>query len=293
VTLGFAKLDGYLQRHPYFGASVGRYCNRIARGTFGLDGQTYALANNNGPHHLHGGDRGFDRHVWAAEERELEDGVGIRFTRTSRAGEEGYPGNLQVTAEYVLTDRDELRAEFTASTDAATPVNLTNDCYWNLGGAGTGDILDHELMIAADQYLPVDDGLIPTGKLADVAGTPLDFRRPKRMGQEIAQLAGEPGGYDHCFVLRSRDGSLALAGQVKDPQSGRVMEVWTTQPGLQFYTGNFLDATAASGGFAKHHGFCLETQHFPDSPNQAAFPSTILRPGETYRQVTVHRFSAE
>ncbi|MHC4606973.1 MAG: aldose epimerase family protein [Planctomycetota bacterium] len=277
LTLGFPTLEGYLVRHPYFGSTVGRFCNRIARGRFTLDGTEYTLAANDGPNHLHGGDAGFDRVIWDAEEIP----GGARFAYLSRDGEEGYPGNLRVTAEYTLAG-GAMKVEFTATTDKPTPVNLTNHCYWNLAGSGT--ILDHEVTIAADRYLPVDETLIPTGELAEVKGTRFDFTASRPIGE---------GGYDHCFALNSGDGSLALAARVRDPKSGRVMEVHTTQPGIQFYTGNFLDGSPACGGFGKHGGFCLETQHFPDSPNRPEFPSTILRPGETYHEVTLHRFSVD
>jgi len=293
VSLGFNDLDGYLQRHPYFGATVGRYCNRIAQGKFTLGGREYTLAKNNGENHLHGGNAGFDKRVWQVEPVQSKDAVGVRFTRTSPDGEEGYPGNLQVAAVYSLTNDNELKIDFTATTDQATPVNLTNHNYWNLAGAGSGTILNHEIMIAADKYLPVDDGLIPTGQRADVAGTPLDFRSAQTIGARIKQIQADPVGYDHCFVLRDSDEPLTLAARVRDPASGRVMEVLTTQPGLQFYSGNFLDGSEANGGFDQYEGFCLETQHFPDSPNQPDFPSTILRPGETLRQTTIHRFSVD
>ncbi len=293
VTLGFPSLDGYLQRHPYFGATVGRYCNRIGGGQFQLEGKTYKLATNDGENHLHGGERGFDRWVWQAEPVRTDSSVGVKFSRTSPDGEEGYPGNVQATATYTLNNENELKMEFTATTDAPCPVNLTNHCYWNLAGAGAGTILDQEVMIAADQYVAVDDQLIPTGELPAVQGTPLDFTQSTNIGQRIDQVKGDPGGYDHCYVLRSRDGSLSLAARVHDPQSGRVMEVLTTQPGIQFYSGNFLDGADANGGYPQHAGFCLETQHFPDSPNHANFPNTILRPGEKLHQVTVHRFRVE
>jgi aldose 1-epimerase len=293
VTLGFDQLDGYFLSHPYFGATVGRYGNRIAKGKFTLDGETYSLATNNDPNHLHGGDQGFNKHVWKSEEVETEAGLGIKFTRTSKDGEEGYPGNLEVSVLYLLTNDNELKIEYTATTDKATPINLTNHCYWNLAGSGSGTILDHELMIAADKYLPVDDTLIPTGSLADVKGTALDFTSPKKIGKDIAKMTGDPGGYDHCYALRSQNGTLALAAKLKDPGSGRVMEVFTTEPGIQFYTGNFLDGAEANGGFQKNDACCLETQHYPDSPNQPSFPSSILKPGEKYRQTTVHKFSVE
>lgn len=289
VNLGFPSLDGYLVRHPYFGSTVGRYCNRIAKGKFTVDGEQYTLATNNGENHLHGGDVGFDKAIWDAEPVESESAVGVRFTYLSRDGEEGYPGNANVTAVYTLNNDNELTVEFMAQTDKACPVNLTNHCYWNLAGAGSGTILDHELMIAGDKYLPVNDSLIPTGDLADVAGTPLDFIKPARIGTRLDQV----NGYDHCFVLRGDAGEMKPAARVKDPETGRVLEIRTTQPGIQFYAGNFLDGTDASGGYKQHEGFCLETQHFPDSPNQPSFPSTILKPGDTYKHTTVHRFFTE
>lgn len=293
ITLGFDNLAGYLQRHPYFGSTVGRYCNRIAKGKFTLDGQEYTLATNNGENHLHGGEVGFDKVVWTAKPIESESEVGVEFKYTSKDGEEGYPGNLDVTALYTLNNDNELKVEFTATTDKATPVNLTNHCYWNLGGAGSGDIKDHVLKIEADRYLPVDEGLIPTGQLADVKGTPLDFTIEKPIGQDLDQIEADPVGYDHCFALRSPGGSLESAARVKDPESGRVMEISTTQPGIQFYSGNFLAGAEADGGYEQYAGFCLETQHFPDSPNQPEFPTTILQPGLEYHQLTVHKFSAE
>jgi aldose 1-epimerase len=293
ITLGFDKLDGYLQRHPYFGATVGRYCNRIAKGKFTLDGQEYTLAANNGENHLHGGVAGFDKQVWKAEEVKTDDGVGIKFTRRSVDGEEGYPGNLDAVVTYTLTNANELRMEFSATTDKATPCNLTNHNYWNLAGVGSGTNENHELQLESDKYLPVDDGLIPTGELADVKGTPLDFTSPHKIGERLKQIAADPVGYDHCFVLRSQDGSLALAARVKEPSSGRVMEIFTTQPGIQLYSGNFLDGSEGAGGFKQYGAFCLETQHYPDSPNQPTFPTTILKPGETYKQTTVHKFSVE
>jgi aldose 1-epimerase len=294
VNMGFSTLDGFLGPNPYFGATVGRFCNRIAGGKFTLDAKQYTLATNDGGrHHLHGGTVGFNKVVWNAEPFEAKTGVGIKFTYLSKNGEEGYPGNLNVTAVYTVTNENEMAVQFTAQTDAPTPVNLTNHCYWNLAGAGSGTIRNHELMIAADKYLPVDAVLIPTGVVADVAGTPLDFTKPEKIGARLDQIKGDPVGYDHCFVLRGETGQVRLAAKVKDPASGRVMEIHTTQPALQFYSGNFLDGKPENNNYQQYDGFCLETQHYPDSPNHADFPSTILRPGETFCQKTVHRFSAE
>lgn len=293
ITLGFDNLASYEQRHPYFGATVGRYCNRIAGGKFSLDGKQYTLATNNGPNHLHGGEVGFDRVVWQAEPVKTADSVGVKFTYVSEDGEEGYPGKLISTATYSLNNANELTIDFSAKAEQATVVNLTNHCYWNLAGAGAGQILNHELMIAADEFLPVDATLIPTGKTALVKGTPLDFTTAKAVGADLKQIEADPQGYDHCFVLRGQDGKMALAARVKDPSSGRVMEIHTTQPGIQFYSGNFLDGSESNGGFKQYEGFCLETQHYPDSPNQPAFPTTVLKPGETYHQTTVHKFSVE
>lgn len=291
ITLGFDSLEPYLERHPYFGATVGRYCNRIAKGKFTLNGTQYTLAVNNGPNHLHGGENGFDRVLWNAEPIQRDDAVGVRMTYRSKDGEEGYPGNLDVTAIYTLNNDNELAIEFEAKTDKATPVNLTNHNYWNLSGAGDGKIYDHQLKLAADHVLAVDDTLIPTGQKQSVAETPFDFREPKAMGEDLKKIDADPVGYDHCFVLNGEPGKLTTAAVVHDPESGRTMEIQTTQPGIQFYTGNFLDGSDSNGGFNQHEAFCLETQHYPDSPNQPKFPSTTLKPGETYRQKTVHRFS--
>ena len=293
INLGFPTLEGYLGSHPHFGSTIGRFCNRIAKGKFSLDGREYTLATNNGENHLHGGVVGFNKHVWKAEEIKTDSAVGIRFTRRSVADEERYPGNLDVAVAYTLTNDNALRIEFTATSDKATPVNLTNHNYWNLAGADAGKVLDHEVTIASDHYLAVDEGLIPTGKLLPVADTPLDFVAAHKLGERIKKINADPQGYDHCYVLRGQDGKLALAASVKDPASGRVMEIHTTQPGIQLYTGNFLDGTEGNGGFNQHEAFCLETQHYPDSPNQLEFPSSILKPGETFHQVTVHKFSAE
>ena len=294
ITLGFPTLAGYLQRHPYFGSSVGRYGNRIAGGKFKLEGREYTLATNNGPNHLHGGLKGFDAVVWKSQEIKEPSEVGVRFTYRSKDGEEGYPGNLDVTVTYLLTNNNELRIDYAAKTDKATVVNLTNHAYWNLAGAGSGDILKHELIIAADEYLPIDDTSIPTGQPAAVKGTSFDFTTPHAIGERIGELKKPPHqtkGYDHCYVLRGQQGKLELAARAKDPASGRVMEIFTTEPGVQLYCGNFLDGSEGGGGFKQHDAFCLEAQHYPDSPNQPQFPSTVLKPGETLKSTTVHKFS--
>ena len=299
VVLGYAALDGYLKEPPYFGAIVGRYGNRIAKGRFMLDGVEYKLATNNGENHLHGGIKGFDKVVWSAEPVKQDSAVGVKFGYISVDGEEGYPGNLSCTVTYWLTSNNELKIEYHATTDKATPVNLTHHGYFNLVGQGKRDILDHQLEIFADRFTPVDKGLIPNGELRPVDGTPMDFRQPHSIGERINSDDEQLKfglGYDHNWALNSSDGSLALAARVYEPTSGRVMEVWTTEPGLQFYSGNFLDGTLTGkdGRVYKHrYGLCLETQHFPDSPNKPNFPSTILRPGETYSTKTIYRFSAK
>lgn len=292
VCLGFDDLEGYLGSHPYFGVTIGRYANRIAKARFVLDGLEYKLAANNNGNSLHGGLKGFDKAVWTAETVPIPDGVGVRLRYLSRDGEEGYPGNLAVSVEYVLTAANELRIAYEAETDRRTPVNLTSHAYWNLRGEGRGDILGHVLRIEADAYTVVDSptNLIPTGEIASVAGTPLDFRTPRRIGERIGLVEG---GYDHNYVLRSGGGTLALAARVEEPESGRAMEILTDQPAIQLYTGNFLDGTVVGKGgkpYPRHSGLCLETQHFPDSPNHPNFPSTVLDPGRTFRSVTVHRF---
>lgn len=298
VVLGFDKLEPYLAGVPFFGSTVGRVGNRIAKGTFTLNGKTYKLATNNGPNHLHGGVKGFDKVVWKAEPLTVKDGEAIKFTYRSPDGEEGYPGNLDATVVYTLTNANELRIDYTATTDKATPVNLTNHSYFNLAGEGNGTILNHVMMINADAMTPVDATLIPTGKIDPVKGTVFDFTTPTAIGARIEKVpGGPPVGYDHNYVLNKAAGGAAngmtLAARVTDPASGRVMEVRTTEPGVQFYTGNFLDGTIKNRKgvpYQKHAAFCLETQHFPDSVNHPAFPSTILRPGETYRTTTIYRF---
>lgn len=290
VTAGFASLDGYLQRHPYFGSTVGRFCNRIAKGKFSIDGKTYTLAINNGPNHLHGGEVGFDKLIWRVSEKlTSENSVGLRFSLTSPDGQEGYPGTLNVVADYVWGNDNMLTIHFTATTDKATHVNLTNHAYFNLSGAGSGTVYKHELAIASDRYLAVDENMIPTGKTPNVQGTPLDFLVKHPIGDKIEELA-ETKGYDHCFVVRGETGKLRLAANVVDPASGRSMEVRTTQPGIQLYTGNFLDGTPGNAGFKQHEAFCLETQHFPDAPNQSSFLTTLLKPSETLSETTTYQF---
>jgi aldose 1-epimerase len=296
VALGFDSLDGYLKDHPFFGAVVGRYGNRIGKASFMLDGKTYKLAANNGPNHLHGGVRGFDKYVWTAEV--LKGATGVAFTRTSPDGEEGYPGTVQARVSYVLSDANELSIEYRATTDKATPINLTQHTYFNLAGHNAGSIVDHELTIAADRYTPVDATLIPTGELAPVAGTPLDFRQPTRIGARIDdphQQITFGLGYDHNWVINRKSDGLQLAARVFEPKSGRTLEVQTTEPGVQFYTGNFLDGTLRGKGGAvynRRNGLCLEAQHYPDSPNQPAFPSTIVKPGQTYQSKTLWKFGS-
>ncbi|MBI2071856.1 MAG: galactose mutarotase [Gemmatimonadetes bacterium] len=299
IVLGYESLEGYLGDSPYFGAIVGRYGNRIAKGRFRLDGKTYRLAMNNGPNHLHGGIKGFDKVVWRAEPFHHDSGAGVVFTHTSPDGDEGYPGTLAARVTYTLTDRDELIVDYRATTDQPTPVNLTQHTYFNLSGDGRRDILSHELLINADSFTPVDSTLIPTGVIAPVEGTPFDFRTRTAVGSRIEadhQQLRFGGGYDHNFVLRQEDAAIGHAAQVVEPSTGRTLDIYTTEPGLQFYSGNFLDGSITGKGgrvYRRRYGFCLETQHYPDSPNQARFPSTILRPGHEYRSRTVFVFGAE
>jgi aldose 1-epimerase len=295
IVLGFDSLEGYLGHTHYFGAIVGRYANRIARGRFELDGSRYRLSVNDEPHHLHGGTRGFDRVVWECEPFRHDRGEGLALRHTSPDGDQGYPGTLNVDLRYLLNDSNELQVDYLATTDKPTPVNLTQHSYFNLLGAGKGDILGHQLRIDADAYTPVDCTLIPTGKVLPVAGTPFDFRAAVAIGARI----GDPdpqleyaGGYDHNFVLRRGGTGLLSAARVVEPASGRTLDVFTTEPGLQLYSGNQLDGIAGRGGrrYGRRSGFCLETQHFPDSPNRPEFPSTILNPGEEYLSRTVFAF---
>jgi aldose 1-epimerase len=297
VVLGFDGLDDYVKDNPFFGCITGRYANRIAGGKFTLGGKEYTLEKNNGPNHLHGGLKGFDKVVWKAEPVRGEEPA-VRMRYLSKDGEEGYPGNLSVTVTYTLTEDNALRIDYRATTDKATPVNLTNHSYFNLAGHDAGDVLDHVMMIAADKYTPVDKDLIPTGKIDPVRGTPLDFTAPTPIGKRIDQLKSVPGGgYDHNYVLRdAEDKGPRLAARVTEPKSGRVMEVLTTEPGVQLYTGNFLDGKVKGKGgaaYKKHAGFCLETQHFPDSVHHKNFPSVILEPGKTFTSTTIYRFSAK
>jgi len=295
VVLGFDDLKGYLAKHPYFGATVGRVANRIAKGRFKLNGKEYRLAVNNGPNALHGGLKGFDKVVWKAKVLRKEDGPAVRFSYQSPDGEEGFPGTLKVSVTYTLTNKNELKISYRATTDKPTPVNLTNHSYFNLAGPKSGNILEHAVMLNADQYTPVDDKLIPTGEIKPVKGTPLDFTKPTKIGARLDQLKTDPVGYDHNFIVKKGRKRLALAARVREPKTGRVMEMYTTEPGVQFYTGNFLDGSLQGKGdvvYRKHQGFCLEAQHYPDSVHHDNFPSIILEPGKTYKQTTVYKFSA-
>jgi aldose 1-epimerase len=299
IVLGHDDAGAYFTNPPFLGAIIGRYGNRIAKGKFTLDGHEYTLATNNNANHLHGGKKGWDQAVWHAEPFQDARGVGVVLTHTSPDGDEGYPGTVKATVTYTLTDANELKVDYLATTDKPTVINLTQHSYFNLSGGKTADILGHQLMIAADKYTPVDDGLIPTGELAPVQGTPFDFRQPIAIGARIDKrdVQLERGkGYDHNFVLTRQGDGLQLAARVVDPVSGRTMEISTTEPGIQFYSGNFLDGTLANKGGGKighRAGFCLETQHYPDSPNHANFPSAVLRPGQDYKTTTVFKFGAQ
>jgi aldose 1-epimerase len=293
VVLGYDSLSSYVKDTPFFGALIGRYGNRIAKGKFTLDGKEYSLACNDGPNHLHGGVKGFDKVVWEATEIKQDSAVGIKLHRLSKDGEEGYPGNLDVTVTYLLNNNNELSFEYSATTDKATPVNLTQHSYFNLAGQSSGDIKNHEIMINASKYTVVDATLIPTSELRDVKGTPWDFTSSKPIGKDLAATGGNPVGYDHNFVLNTKS-SREVAVRVVEPTTGRVLEVFTDEPGVQFYSGNFLTSKYIGKGgkpYAQYDGFCLETQHFPDSPNQPTFPSTILKPGDKYYTKTIYKFS--
>jgi len=297
VVLGYDDLDSYVKNNPFFGCFVGRYGNRIAGGKFTLEGKTHTLATNNGPNHLHGGIKGFDKAVWTAKSISTAQGPALEMRYVSKDGEEGYPGNLSVTAVYTLTEDNGLRLDYTATTDKPTVVNLTQHSYYNL--AGSGDNLNHEVMIAAEKFTPVDATLIPTGELRPVKGTPLDFTAPTKIGARINaddEQLKLGNGYDHNFVLNKPAGQLGLAARVYEPTSGRVLEVLTTEPGLQLYSGNFLDGTITGKGgwvYKQRSAFCMEPQHFPDSPNKPSFPSTVLRPGQIYKNTIIYRFSAK
>jgi aldose 1-epimerase len=297
VVLGYDELPGYLKETPYFGALIGRYGNRIAKGKFTLDGKEYTLATNNGPNALHGGLKGFDKVVWEPSIKASPEGPSLELKYVSKDGEEGYPGTLSVTAVYTLTEDNALKVEFTATTDKDTIVNLTHHSYFNL--AGKGDILNHEVMMPADKFTPVDSTLIPTGELKPVQGTPFDFRTPTTIGARISQDDEQlkfGGGYDHNWVFGKPIGQLGLMARVYEPTTGRVMEVWSTEPGLQFYSGNFLDGKIKGKGgwvYQFRNGFCMEPQHYPDSPNHANFPSVVLKPGEVYRNTIIYKFSVQ
>ena len=293
ITLGFDKFDDYLTKNiPYLGVVVGRVANRIENARFTLNGKHYSLAANNGPNHLHGGLKGFDKVVWSADVTDAHEGDAITFSYLSPDGEEGYPGTMECSVTYILTEQNELILVYSATTDAPTPVNLTNHAYFNLAGTMSDTILDHMMLINADSYTPSDELLIPTGTIETVKGTALDFRTPRAIGSRIHQLSGS---YDHNYILNKEDDELSLAARVSDPASGRVMEVWTTEPGVQFYSGNFLVNLAGRGNsiYNKHAGFCLETQHFPDAVNKPQFPSIILQPGEMYSHLTRFSFGTE
>jgi aldose 1-epimerase len=294
IVLGFDNLQGYLGDEPYFGGTIGRYANRIAKGKFSLDGKNYTLYINNGPNSLHGGKIGFNRRVWKAEPVKVSDGAAVRFSYLSKNGEEGYPGDLRVTVTYELMNDNALKLTYTAKTDKATPINLTNHSYFNLSGAGSGNVLKDVLWLNADRYTPTDDTLIPTGELKSVAGTPYDFRKPQEIGSRISEIP-KVGGYDMNYVLNGKAGELRRIAEVKDPNSGREMQVWTDQPGVQLYIAIGLDGSihGIGGAYEKYGAVCLETQHFPDSVHHPNFPSAILRPGKEFHSQTIYKFSAK
>ncbi len=295
ITLGFDDLESYVKRNPLFGAVVGRYANRIANARFTLDGVEYKLTANAGKNHIHGGGKKrFDKVVWKGLPVRSEEGICVEFTHRSKDGEEGFPGNLDCIVTYTLTNKNELKISYKATTDKPTIINLTNHSYFNLAGAGSGDVLGHEVMINADKYTPAGEGLIPTGEIRSVKKTPLDFTEPRTIGARIEKLV-ETRGYDHNYVLNKTNSSLDLASRVYEPTSGRIMEVYTTEPGMQFYTANGMRNIKGKGGkvYQRYYGFCLETQHFPDSPNKSNFPSVVLRPGKEYRTETIFKFSTK
>ena len=298
VVLGFNDLDSYLKGHPYFGALIGRYGNRIAKGRFKLHGVEYKLAVNNGENTLHGGIKGFDKVVWTGKESDTQAGPAVALTYLSKDGEEGFPGNLNVTVVYTLTNNNELKIEYSATTDKDTVINLTHHSYFNLAGEGNGDILSHRVSIEGKRFLPTDAGSIPTGELRKVAGTPFDFLTTHAIGERINQDEKQlklGNGYDHTWIITGRMGMLRLAATAYEATSGRTMEVWTTEPGVQFYTGNFLDGTLTGKSgkiYQRRYGFCFETQHYPDSPNHPAFPTTTLKKGATYRSTTIYKFAS-
>ena len=297
VVLGFDDLDSYIQGCPYFGCIIGRVGNRLAGAKFEMDAKTYQLAQNNGPNHLHGGEYGFDKRVWDVVEHPSKDGGVLELHYASPDGEEGYPGNLDVIVSYTLTPDNEIKIRYRASTDCKTPVNLTNHTYFNLKDAGKSDILDHRLQLYAREFTPIDENLIPEGEIRSVHSTPLDFTEPKSIGRDIEQdhvQLRRAGGFDHNYVIDGKSGELRLAACVTEPESGRMLKVLTKEPGIQFYSGNFLDGTLTGKGgavYKKRHGLCLETQHYPDSPNQPNFPSIILLPEDSYDTTTVYKFS--
>jgi len=297
IVLGFDNLDAYLKGHPYFGAIIGRYGNRIAKGRFTLHGVEYKLAVNNGENHLHGGTKGFDKVVWNAKPRKVANGAALELTYLNKDGEEGYPGNLSVKVVYTLTNANELKIDYSATTDKDTVVNLTHHSYFNLAGQGNGDILNHRLFVNAARFTPTDAGSIPTGELRSVRGTPFDFTRATTIGARINQDYEQlrlGKGYDHNFVLNGKIGTLRRVARVSESTSGRAMEVWTTEPGMQLYSGNFLDGTLTGKDgkvYQQRYGFCLETQHYPDSPNKPKFPTTVLRKGDRYHTITIYKFS--
>jgi aldose 1-epimerase len=300
VALGFDDLKGYLKGHPFFGSNAGRCANRIAKGKFTLDGKEYTLATNNGPNHLHGGNKGFDKQIWRAEIGQLATGPTLKLTYTSKDKEEGYPGNLSATVQYTLTNDNELRVDYSATTDKPTVCNLAHHSYFNLSGQNSGDILGHEVQILAKNYTPTDDTLIPTGKIEPVAGTPFDFTNPTPISKHIKEIKATPVGYDLNYVLDGKAGGVPfLAARVTEPKTGRVMEVYTDQPGLQFYTGNFLDGTNVGKGgavYKQYNGFCMECQKFPDSINHPEWKdvsNVVLRPGEEYKASTIYKFSVK